>query len=119
MLDQPTLLLAAAFVLAWTGFGLLALAQERHFERFYASNKPFTQSIRAQAAIGIIAILLTLPLCIKAQGAGFGSLLWVLLLTLSAMTVAMQLSWAPGTLGPLAWLVKRLFHDSFSIHHPG
>ena len=29
-----------------------------------------------------------------------------------AMTVALQLTWAPQLLKPMAWLVKRLFHPS-------
>lgn len=109
MLEQSEGLLAVAFILAWAGFGVLALAQERHFEHFYASNKLVAQHKRAQAAIGIIAILITLPICMKAQGAGFGGLLWVLLLTASAMAVAFQLTWTPRVLGVLAWLVKNLF----------
>lgn len=103
-------LLGLAFVLCWAGFGLLALAQERHFCLFYPSFRPFTQLKRAQAAIGIIAIFLSLPLCIAAQAASFGSLLWLLLLPASAMTVALQLTWAPSALKPIAWLVKRCFH---------
>jgi hypothetical protein len=102
-----TLLLMLAAWLAWTGFALLALAQERHFGHFYLSFKPAAQWIRAQAATGIIAICLSLPVCLKAQGAGFGSLLWILLITACAITVALQLTWAPKTFHPLAWLVQR------------
>ena len=119
MPELSIVLLAVAFLLCWTGFGLLALAQERHFGLFYQSFRHPDQWIRVQAAIGIIAICLALPLCIKAQSAGFGSLLWVLMLTASAMTVALQLTWAPQNLKALAWLLKRFLHDSFSINDPG
>jgi hypothetical protein len=119
---MPNTLLLLAALLSWLGFALLALTQERHFALFYTSFKPFNQWIRAQAATGIIAIFLTLPLCMKAQGAGLGSLLWVLLTTASAMTVALQLTWAPNALKPLAWLIQRLFrqhfHDSFFNNQP-
>ena len=115
-------LLLLAALLSWLGFALLALTQERHFALFYTSFSPFDQWIRAQAATGIIAICLTLPLCLKAQGAGFGSLLWVLLTTFTAMTVALQLTWAPNALRPLARLIQRLFrryfHDSFFNNQP-
>ena len=104
-------LLGFAFFLCWAGFGLLALAQERHFYLFYPSFRPIAHLIRVQAAIGIIAIALSLPLCIEAQTAGFGSLLWLLLLPVSAMTVALLLTWLPSALKPLAWLVKRCFHN--------
>lgn len=116
MLEQPPFLLSIAFLLTWVGFGLLALTQERHFSHFYPSFNLLYQWIRVPAAIGIIAVLSTFPLCIKAQGTGFGSLLWVLMLTASAMMVALQLTWAPHNLKPLAWLVKRLFHISFFIN---
>ena len=115
-------LLLLAALSSWLGFALLALAQERHFALLYTSFKPFNQWIRAQAATGIIAICLPLPLYVKAQGAGFGSLLWVLLTTASAMTVALQLTWTPNALKPLAWLIERLFrrffHDSFFNNQP-
>jgi hypothetical protein len=45
--------------------------------------------------------------------------LWILLTTASAMAVALQLTWTPGALKPLAWLVKRLFGDFFSTNLPG
>lgn len=116
MLNETIFLLPIAFLLTWLGFALLALAQERHFDLFYLSFKPLTQWIRVQAAIGIIAICLALPACIVACGTGFGSLLWVLQLTLAAMAVALQLTWTPKSFRLLAWLVKRLFHDSFFIN---
>ena len=118
MLEQNAVWLAAAFLFSWVGFGLLALAQERHTGLFYPSFKPVAQVKQAQAAIGIIAICIAFALCIKTQSAGFGSLLWLLMLTASAMMVALQLTWAPQTLKPLAWLVKRFFHDSFYINDP-
>ena len=111
MPEMSMALVTFAFVLCWAGFALLALAQERHFGLFYLSFRPFSQWIYAQAAIGIIAIFLSLVLCIKAQGAGFGSLLWILMLPTSAMSVALQLTWAPSLFKPLAWLVKRCFHN--------
>ena len=108
MLDA--VLLLASMLLCWAGFGLLALAQARYFGQFYASFRPVDHTNAAQAAIAFIAIGLALALCLKAQGGGFGSLLWVLLVTASAMTVALQLTWAPQHLKPVAWLVKKTFH---------
>ena len=118
MLEKHPVWLAAAFLVSWAGFGLLALAQERHVGLFYPSFKPIARVIQTQAAIGIIAICIAFALCIKTQSVGFGSLLWLLMLTASAMVVALQLTWAPQTLKPLAWLVKRFFHDSFYINDP-
>lgn len=118
MPEESLCWLSIAILLTWLGCGLLALAQERHFGFFYPSLRPFDQFIRAQAAIGLIAVCFALPACIAAQGAGFGSVLWILLTTASAMAVAMQLTWTPGALKPLAWLVKRLLSDFFSTNVP-
>ena len=109
--------LVCAALLCWAGFVLLAFSQERHFAAFYL-YRPVAQLIRAQAAIGIIAIVLAIVPCIAAQQPGFGSLLWVLLTTASAMTVALQLAWTPHVLKPVAWLVNRLFHCSFPSQPP-
>ncbi len=97
-----------AAVLTWLGFALLALAQERHAEQFFPAFQPASRQARVQTVIGFFAILLTLPLCIQAQGPGFGSLLWAMLLTAAAMAVALQLTWAPHVLKPIARLLKRL-----------
>lgn len=111
MSDPAIALLVVACLLAWLGFALLALSQERHFERFYTSNRPPPQSDRAQVAIGIIAICAALPVCIGAQSPSFGSLLWVLITIAAATGTALQLTWAPRLLLPVAWLTKNLFHS--------
>ena len=110
-------LLMCAALPCWAGFVLLALSQERHFCTFYPF-RPVAQLKRAQAAIGIIAILLAIIPCVAAQQAGFGSLLWLLLTTASAMTVALQLAWTPRVFKPAAWLLNRLFHRSLQSPPP-
>lgn len=89
------------------GFALIALGQERHWERFLGSNWPPALTSRALRAIGLIVIALALPWCIGAQGASFGSLLWVTLVCAAAMSVALLLTWFPQWLRPLASLVAR------------
>jgi len=44
-----------------------------------------------------------LALLLAAQGAGFGTLLWLLLASVAAVSLAMTLSWAPA---PLRLLLK-------------
>ena len=95
----------AACIFALLGFALLALSQERHLERVFASNMPPTHNRRAQQAIGFIAIGLSLPACMATQGASFGSLLWVMLICAAALAVALTLTWRPGWLRGLRSLL--------------
>jgi len=50
-----------------------------------------------------------LPACIASQGASFGSLLWVLLLSAAAIAVALMLTWRPQRLRPLAGAARTVF----------
>ncbi|MGC1174129.1 DUF3325 domain-containing protein [Polaromonas sp.] len=89
--------------LALWGFALLALSQERHVERVFGHHARPAPALRAQRATGFTAIGLGLPICIAAEGAGFGSLLWVVLVCAAAMSIALTLTWRPR------WLRARLF----------
>jgi uncharacterized membrane protein len=102
---RELLLTLAACVFALLGFALLALSQERHLDHFFESNRPPAKNIRAQIAIGFIAISSSLPICISAQGASFGSLLWLMLICAAAMAVALTLTWRPGWLRSLRYLL--------------
>lgn len=98
--------LLAAALLALSGFALLALSQQRHLDRVLGSNSPLAHKLRAQRATGFIALGLSLVACLASQGAGFGSLLWVLLICAAAMSIAFMLSWRPHWLRRLLlpWL---------------
>lgn len=96
-------LLATAAML-FISFALLALTQERHWETVCRSNRPFVQYQWARKAIFFIAIASALPLNIAREGAGFGSLLWVLMVCASAAAVAFTLTVCPVVLRPLALL---------------
>lgn len=95
----------AAFLVLLLGFGLLALSQERHHERVFEPNLLVARIARGQRAIGFVAIGVALALCTAASGAGFGSLLWVVLMGAAAMAIALTLTWYPRALRPLGWLV--------------
>lgn len=92
---RDLLLTLAAFGLALWGFALLALSQERHVERVFGHHARPAPSLRAQRATGFTAIGLSLPICLATEGAGFGSLLWVVQVCASAMGVALTLTWWP------------------------
>ncbi len=92
---RDLLLTFAACGLALWGFALLALSQERHVERVFGSHARPAPRLRVQRATGFTAIGLGLPACVAAEGAGFGSLLWVVLVCAAAMGIALTLTWRP------------------------
>jgi hypothetical protein len=96
----------AAGLLALLGFALLALSQERHFEAVCLSPQPAGRQAAARTA-GFGLIGLALPLCITSEGAGFGSLLWLVLISAAAMALALTLTWRPRWLRALACLRGR------------
>lgn len=99
---DPLLTLAACGLALW-GFALLALSQERHVEHVFGRHARPTRRLRSQRVAGFTAIGLGLPACVAAEGAGFGSLLWVVLVCAAAMSIALTLTWRPR------WLRARLF----------
>lgn len=103
---RDLLLTLAAFGLALWGFSLLALSQARHFETVHACPPP-TGTRTASRMAGFTAIGLCLPLCIVSEGAGFGSLLWLLLISAAAMAIALTLTWRPRWLRALTFTSGR------------
>ncbi len=88
------------------GFVLLALAQERHWVA--VSKTAVEQRVKAlwPAGAGLAAQMVALMLTIQAQGPSFGSLLWALMISAAAVTVAFTLTWQPGWLRPIAQLLR-------------
>lgn len=105
MFNALSLLAIAA--LLFTSFALLALTQERHWETVSGSKAPFVQYKWAQRAIFLIAIFCVLPLNVALEGAGFGSLLWLLMVCASAGAVALTLTVCPAVLHPLARIMAK------------
>lgn len=97
--------LLAVCALLWISFALLALSQERHRDSVLASATPLTLRYWAQRTIAFIAIAAALPLCMALEGAAFGGLLWSLLLSACAASVALTLTVCPRMLRPLARLM--------------
>lgn len=97
--------LLAVCTLLWISFALLALSQERHRDSVLASATPLALRCRAQRMIAFIAIAAALPLCMALEGAAFGGLLWSLLLSACAASVALTLTVCPSMLRPLARLM--------------
>lgn len=99
MLEVLLGLLAA--LCSYLGFALIALSQERHWEhvtgRAEAPARP-----RLSVALGTVLLFIALLLSIRSQGASFGSLLWVMLVSAGAAAVSLTLSWRPTLLRSIA-----------------
>ncbi|HSV54371.1 MAG TPA: DUF3325 family protein [Burkholderiaceae bacterium] len=92
---RELLAMPAACFLALLGFALLALSQERHLAHVFAPTLPPQSRWRALRAAGFAAVGACLPVCIASEGAGFGSLLWVVLIGAAATAIALTLTWRP------------------------
>ncbi|RSZ59282.1 DUF3325 family protein [Massilia atriviolacea] len=97
------LLTLAAFAAIWLSFGVLALMQEAHWTTVtgQAALPPALRRRRLGAGAGLA---LGCALCVAVHGAGFGTLLAVLLLGAGAMSVAFTLAWKPHWLRGLAFV---------------
>lgn len=101
-------LLLAAIVPIYFGFALLALAQRRFWRliRTERSNAiaavPPPVLLLRTAGAGLLASSLPLALWRETGDAGFGLLLWAVLLSAGALGVVATLTWRPHRLRPLA-----------------
>lgn len=98
------LLTVAAFAAIWLAFGVLALMQEAHWTAVTGRSgdpQPARRHRLLRWCAGA-ALALGGALCVAVHGAGFGTLLAVLLLGAGAMSVAFTLAWKPHWLRGLA-----------------
>lgn len=97
----------AAFAMCALGCAVLAVSQRDHW---HATGKlPPYPGPRALRRLRVAASLLlagALAPCVAAHGAGFGALLWALLVSAGGISVAFVLAWRPRWLAPLALLVS-------------
>lgn len=104
---HDALWMGAASLLNTLGMAWLALSQERHRDTVCAGQHPSPATpspatLRRWRLRGATLLALALSLCLWQDGAAFGSLLWLMLLSASALAVALQLSFGPGA---LRWLL--------------
>lgn len=97
-----TLILATSYL----GFALLALNQEKHWERV-TGQRPSQRDMPAGrtlplrlAGYGLLALALALSL--ERDGASFGSILWVVGLSVGGLATVATLTWRSAWLKPLA-----------------
>lgn len=95
-------LLLAGFAASWLGFALLASSQAQHRKAIAVTRLPSAQQRLIQRGAGGLLLLFALVPTYLRDGPSFGVVLWLLLLSLAAMTLALMLAWRPGCLSPIA-----------------
>lgn len=106
------MLLASALAVTYLGFAWLALRQGPHFAAVSLGSKraapagvaPHPELRQRLLARGAAGLLLGALLSYWAEGPGFGSLAWVLLLAAASVAVTFTLTWRPRW---LRWLLPR------------
>lgn len=94
------LLTLAAAIAIYLALALLALSQEEHWNR--AGMPPATALARRWRYLASAILVLAGVLCLAGHGAGFGLLLWGMLIGAGIVAVALTLSWRPQWLGGIA-----------------
>lgn len=92
------LLLIAAAVTAYAGFACLALSQTRHWRQVPGSTTATSPPKTSLRTTGALCLAVSLALALLRDGSAFGSLLWVVLVSVCAFAVALTLSWRAGWL---------------------
>lgn len=95
-----SLLMVAAFVCTTVGMGWLALAMDVHWNQVTAAPRS-RRTILAMRVLGAASLLGSLILCLLADTATMAALVWMMLLAISAATIAFVLSTRPRILAPL------------------
>lgn len=101
------MLTAGAFAFIYLGFALLALSQQQHWTSVVAAlplPQPSAPALRRQRYLAGACLAIACAVCFADHGAGFGALMWVLLLGAGAMAVSFTLSWKPHYLRGIAKL---------------
>jgi hypothetical protein len=102
---SKAVLLLAALAASGAGLGWLALAMDVHWAQVRGTTGRSPGQIRALRGLGALSLLLSLALCLRADHATIGALLWVMTLAAGALAVAFTLAWQPRALALLvAWL---------------
>ena len=99
------LLLMAALVFSVAGMGWLALAMDVHWNQVRASRRSPRIAVMLRV-LGSVSLLTSLVLCLLADTATMAVLVWMMLLAVSAATIAFVLSSRPGVLAPLVVFSK-------------
>lgn len=106
MLD--VLLRALALLCCTAGFAWLALSMESHWEQVRGAQPLPRGTVIALRALGGMALIGSLLLCLRVDHASMAALVWVMSLAASALIVAFTFTWRPRWVAPLwPWVRKQ------------
>ncbi|MBB6092540.1 hypothetical protein HNQ60_001418 [Povalibacter uvarum] len=98
-------LLAVAAICCILSFSWLALAMDVHWQQVRETSIQTIGVKRMLRVLAVVALGVSLSLCLKVDHGSMASLVWVMLLALAALIVTFTLSWRPRVLAPLvAWI---------------
>tara|TARA_R110002033_G_scaffold122627_1_gene165215 strand:- start:4988 stop:5356 length:369 start_codon:yes stop_codon:yes gene_type:complete len=111
------LLLVAIFSAAYLSFALFALSQVRHWRVVFDKALPTQREVLLLRSLGILMLSISLALSLVRDGASFGSLLWITMIGVAALTVALTLAWRPRWLRPAGKLFSFTYPDTGRVNH--
>ncbi|WP_165390706.1 DUF3325 domain-containing protein [Pseudoduganella lutea] len=95
-----------ALLMCCTGCALLALSQREHWSQAGGLLPfPSPRAVRRARVVASMLLAGALAPCIAWHGAGFGTLLWILLVAAGGKGIAFTLAWRPHWLAPLAFFM--------------
>lgn len=84
---------------AYLAFACFALSQRRHWEAVTEGRAyPALVVGRILRPLGGVLLVLSLALALTRDGLDYGSMLWVVVLSIAALAVALTLTWRPRAL---------------------
>ena len=93
------ILLGVAWLCSLVGVAWLALAMDPHWQHARGvRGRPRWATPFALRALGGIALLASLLLCLRADHATIAVLVWIMSLAVAAVLVALTLAWRPSWL---------------------
>jgi hypothetical protein len=92
------LLLAAAFACTLYGMGSFALALQFHWTQVCGPSAPARRAVRRLRIRGGVYLAGALALCLAADHVSMAALVWVMMLSVSAVSLAFVLAYRPSAL---------------------
>lgn len=90
------------------GFACLALSMGRHWEELTGEITLSARRLAVLRMVGGLALAASLVLALLRDGPSFGSLIWVLSLTVGAIAVTFTLTWRPHWLRHMARVARAI-----------
>ncbi|MFT4101504.1 MAG: DUF3325 domain-containing protein [Burkholderiaceae bacterium] len=95
--------LLGAVIAGVAGMGWLALAMDVHWQQVRGQASSRGTALRLRG-LGVLGLAVSLALCLRTDHASMAALVWVMVVTASALAVTLALAWRPRWLRALAWV---------------